>query len=34
MIYQEWLDWKQLIGGSTMVFYYDFDTDEIKSTII
>lgn len=22
-IYTEWLDWTQLIGGATMVFYFE-----------
>lgn len=34
LLYQEWLDWTQLIGGATMVFYFDFDTCEHKFTII
>ena len=34
MIYQEWLDWAQLIGGNTLVWYYDFDEDLVKTTII
>lgn len=32
IIYQEWLDWTQLIGGGTMVFY--FEDDQIKSVIL
>lgn len=34
MIYQEWLDWTQLIGGKTLVWYFDFDNDCIKSVIL
>lgn len=33
-IYQEWLDWTQLIGGATLVWYFDYDTCEDKTTII
>jgi hypothetical protein len=34
LIYQEWLDWTQLIGGRTLVFYFDYDTGEHTVTII
>lgn len=30
----EWLDWTQLIGGKTLIWYFDFDNDCIKSAII
>jgi hypothetical protein len=34
LIYQEWLDWTQLIGGRTLVWYFDFDECAVKTTII
>lgn len=29
-----WQDWTQLIGGATLVWYFDFETGEDKAMII
>lgn len=34
LIYQEWLDWTQLINGCYLIWYFDFDDCKIKTTII
>ncbi len=34
MLYQEWLDHTKLINGRTLVWYFDFDENVIKTIIL